>query len=177
MPLFLIPLIYIGASSIIGGVVASKSTEKIREFINEDETVKCKCFCCFDKGPHKFKRIDNSWSAAGALGLAGGAVGGLAKGIVSQRIFKCRNCGVEIYENGDLPGWNADNAIISFFSYRSLEQTLKEMQKIIATSNKIAQNHSKEIEKIYKELNDVTSDKIALEKKIRIVIDKLKNDK
>ena len=166
-------LIWAAVSAITTGLAASKGTQIAREVMNEGERVSCKCYNCKDKGPHTFLRIDNSWSAGSLVGLAAGGIGGTIKGATAPRIFRCRKCGSEIYEDGKEPSWNADKAADFFLNYRDCETALRKLQTLVASNQVVAKEYSKRIEELEDELRDNNTDKAELKLKIERLINKI----
>ena len=173
MPLPIIIGIGIAAAA---GIAASKGTTKVREYINDGEICNVECPYCSNGGPHKFAIIDRSYAAGAGIGILAGGVGGAIGGAIAKKIFKCNLCGRAIYENGEKPGWNADKAISAFFKYKPLENAYDELQHLIARNQTITQKHTNEIIELRKELEKEKSNKKELEKKIRIIIEKMKSE-
>lgn len=173
MPL---PFLIMGAIGSVFGPMAAKGVSKIREFINEGETINCYCYNCNDYGPHNFAIIDRSWAAGAGVGFFTGGIGGSIAGFTAKKIFRCNNCGRAIYSDGSRPGWNADQAIQAFFGYDELKVVAEELQEIVSSNQKIAKKYTKEIERLESELQDVKSDKQLLKEKISNLIAKIKSN-
>ena len=113
------PLPLIALALLLGtpaGVVATKTTTRIRHWMNEGEIIKVHCPRCEDSGPHEFSRIDRGWTASILTGAATGAIGGTVSGIVAKRVFKCKSCGADMYQDGKRPTRNADKAMHSLIT-------------------------------------------------------------
>lgn len=175
-----IPFLVIALVSIASGMGAAKGTTKIREIINEGETIDCKCSYCGKKGKHVFYKIDRSWVTGGALGFLSGGIGGSISGFIAKKLYKCNHCGKLIYEDGGKRKWNADtalnNAVRSFTCYPELEDAYEELSNLIERNKVIELKYQKEIEDLKKEINKKNVNQFELEKKVRLLINKIKKD-
>lgn len=175
-----IPFLVIAIVSIASGMGAAKGTAKIREFINEGETIDCECSYCHKYGKNEFYKIDRSWVTGGAIGFLSGGIGGTIGGFVAKKLYKCSHCGKLIYEDGSKRDWNADsalnNAVRSFTSSPEIEDAYEELSNLVERNKAIELKYKNEIEKLKIEINTKDVNVIELEKKVRLLIDKIKKD-
>ena len=168
MPLPLIAvLLLVGTPA---GVVATKTTTRIRRWWNEGETIEVHCPRCEDSGPHKFSSIDRGWTVSILTGAATGAIGGTVSGIVAKRVFKCKSCTASMYQDGKRLGWNADKAMHSFVHYPELRNALEDLEALLAQNQKVARKYAKEIKNLKRDLKSQDADKKELERRIRALI-------
>lgn len=165
----MLPVLGLIILSAASGSAATKGTAKIREFMNEGEKVRCPCPGCKWQGPHVFHKIDVSWSASIAGGFAWGAIGGTAKGVFADRLFICARCGTTMTEDGSPPSWNSDEALKVLVTYPSLKQAIQDLQGLVARNQTIVQQYAERIKDLERRLNDMKSDKVALENDIRLL--------
>lgn len=171
-----LPIIAGLAIATAAGAATAKGTSKAREYFNDGETVRCKCPRCENRGPHKFSRIDRSAAAGATLGFLAGPLAGAAGGVLAKRVFKCRRCGGELYENGKKPTWNAGKAIDAFIHYPALQEDAEELRRVIAMHRTVAQKRAAKIERLERDLADSKADQERLRKRIRALIRVIKRE-
>jgi hypothetical protein len=146
----------------LAGALCAKVASAIRSEMNEGETVRVRCRSCGDDGPHAFSHIDRSWAGGAVIGVATGGVGGAISGMVADRVFHCRSCGVSMLESGEQPGWNADEAVDAAVNYQGAREAFEQLQSLVARNQRIASRHASEIDRLRRELEDERSDKTRL---------------
>jgi len=166
-----ISLLLIAAFS---GAAASKGTSKVREFLNDGEKIDCKCPRCADGGPHVFACIDRSVVGGAFIGVVLGAAGGAVAGVLARRIFRCRSCSVAMYDEGQRPTWNADEAIAAFVQYPKLKAVTEDLQGLVARNQAVAARHAAAIADLEHRLQRAEGDKVALERDLRRLVDRMR---
>lgn len=175
MPL---PLLVIMALSGAGaGAAVSKGTAAIRGWLNKGEKVQTPCRRCGNEGPHEFVAIDRSWVGGATIGILVGGIGGAVAGAVAKRIFRCSLCSAAMYESGERPGWNADDAIKAFLQYPTLREASEELQDAIARNQEVAKRHQEQIIKLEGDLRAQQTDKAELEQQIRALTAQIKRER
>jgi len=173
MPIpLLIPLVI----AVFAGGGTAVGTKKLREAWNEDESIKISCRRCHSHGPHRFDRINRSAAPGLLIGFIAGIPGGLISGITGKRIFKCRSCGADMYEDGSRPSATITERLEGFNNYPELKDALEEFQNLAANNQKIAAKHHEEIMRLQRELDDVNSDKDILVAKLRKLMKKMQRE-
>lgn len=178
MPLPILAVIALGA---VGGVAARGAVGKVRNWLNNGETVVVSCPRCGNNGPHDFVFIDRSWATSAAVGVLTGAVGGAFMGAIAKRVFKCKSCNTAMYKNGDRPGWNADKAVEMFVRYPSLmraheelEGKISELERVISRHQEIAKKYAEQIEHLKQEQQTLNLEKEAIEERLHEMINRTK---
>lgn len=178
--MFLIDDLIIIGIAVASGMAAAKGTTKVREFMNDGETIKCKCSYCGSKGPHLFKKIDRSWTSGGVVGFLTGGAGGIVSGIIAKKLYECNHCGHLIHLDGSKRGWNLDNAFSNaadnFIDYPKLEESYEELASLNERNKKVSQKYQQQIEGFKEEINKKNIDHAELEKRVRKLIAKIKKD-
>ncbi len=145
----------------LGGSLASKGTTATREYLNKGETTHVNCPHCQHKGHHLFSHIDRGYMAGAVFGAALGAIGGGVGGLMASRIFVCCRCGGEMNVDGKKPGWNADKATTSFFTYdRVDDKTAERMRELelLAKHKKLAERQAKELKELVKTIDRLSKE-------------------
>jgi len=167
------PLLIPLAIAIFAGGGTAVGTKKAREYFNEGETIYVSCRRCHSYGPHLFDRINRSVAPGLLMGFIAGIPGGLILGITGKRIFKCRSCGADMYEDGSRPGATLSERLEGFSNYPDLKDAIEDFQNLVANNQTIAAKHHEEIARLQRELDDVNSDKEILAAKLRTLINKM----
>lgn len=177
--MFIIDDLIFAAVAIAVGTAAAKGTTKFREFMNEGESVYCKCVYCQTECYNQFSKIDRSDSSM-VIGLLSGGIGGVVSGMVAGKLYICSNCGNLIKEDGSEPGWNAGDAleyaIENFIDYPELGKYYEELASLIERNKIIEHKYRKEIDYLNEKLNQKDIDNIKLTDEVRRLIDKIKRD-
>lgn len=154
----------------VSGAAASKGTSKVREFLNDGESIERKCPDCAFKGPHPFVTIDRSWATGATIGLLTGGVGGVVSGAIAKKIFYCERCNGEFYETGEKPTWNADKALEAFVNYPELKEAYDKLESLLARNQHIARKHQNEIIELERKLRITNSDKRRLTQQVQNLV-------
>lgn len=173
MPL---PLLAVFALGAIGGTATAKGTAALRGWLNEGESITCRCRRCGNTGPHVFKTIDRSWAGGAVIGAAVGAIGGTVAGVVAKRIFACRRCDAVMYEDGTPPDWNADDAIDQALNYNDVREAYSQLQMLCASHQHLAQRHAARIRELEAELASGRADREVLTAKFQRLVAQMRTE-
>lgn len=145
----------------LAGIIAEAIVLQIRTARNKNTSIEIPCKRCHSTLRHPFDRFDPGWSPVP---------------FHLNKIFKCAECGVSMYENGEILVTFFDR-VDGFIHYPKLMETINELELLVARDTNIAAKHSEEILRLKSELNKINSDKDLITRNLRALITRIKKEK